>query len=72
MKRVFWFAILCVWLAAPSWLAAQEGHGDYDHATVGIFADYFRLAPSSSSTTNFVGFGARAAFQHQPSRPDRR
>ncbi len=62
MKRVFWFAILSALLAAPSWLAAQEGHGDYDHATVGIFADYFRFAPSSSSHTNFVGFGARAAF----------
>jgi polyisoprenoid-binding protein YceI len=62
MKRVFWFAILSALLAAPSWLAAQEGHGDYDHASVGIFADYFRFAPSSSSTTNFVGFGARAGF----------
>ena len=62
MKRVFWFAILSALLAAPSWLVAQEGHGDYDHATVGIFADYFRFAPSSSSTTNFVGFGARAGF----------
>ena len=63
MKRVIWFAILSAVLAAPSWLAAQEGHGDYDHGAVGIFADYFRFAPASSSkATNFVGFGARAAF----------
>ena len=61
MKRIFWFAILSALLAAPSWLAAQEGHGDYDHASVGIFADYFRFAPTSTSHTNFVGFGARAA-----------
>jgi hypothetical protein len=61
MKRIFWFAILSALLAAPSWLAAQEGHGDYDHASVGIFADYFRFAPNSSHT-NFVGFGARAGF----------
>jgi len=62
MKRTFLFAILSALLAAPSWLAAQEGHGDYDHASVGIFADYFRFAPTSNSHTNFVGFGARAAF----------
>ena len=62
MKRTFLFAILSVLLAAPSWLAAQEGHGDYDHASVGIFADYFRFAPTSNSHTNFVGFGARAGF----------
>jgi len=42
---------------------AQEGTADYNHGSVGIFADYFRFAPnSSSSTTNFVGFGARAGF----------
>ncbi len=62
MKRVIWLAILSTLIAAPSWLMAQEGHGDYDHATVGIFADYFRFSPTSSHTTNFVGFGARAAF----------
>jgi len=49
-------------IAAPSWLAAQEGRGDYDHGQVGIFADYFRFSPTSSNTTNFVGFGARTGF----------
>jgi hypothetical protein len=62
MKRVFWFAILSALLAAPSWLSAQETHGDYDHGSFGIFADYFRFAPVSNSHTNFVGFGARAGF----------
>jgi len=62
MKRVIWLAILSTLIAAPSRLMAQEGHGDYDHATVGIFADYFRFSPTSNHTTNFVGFGARAAF----------
>ncbi len=62
MKRLFWFAILSALLAAPSWLAAQETHGDYDHGSVGIFADYFRFAPTGASHTNFIGFGARAGF----------
>jgi hypothetical protein len=62
MKRVIWFAVLSILIAAPSWLVAQEGGGDYNHGTVGIFADYFRFSPTSKSTTNFVGFGARAAF----------
>lgn len=63
MKRVLGLAILGALLAAPSWMMAQEGHGDYDHGSVGIFADYFRFDPSSAvNPTNFVGFGARAAF----------
>ena len=62
MKRVIWFAILSALLAVPSWLAAQEAPEQYNHATVGIFADYFRFAPTSNSKTNFVGFGGRAAF----------
>jgi len=43
-------------------LVAQESHADYDHGSVGIFADYFRFAPTGTSHTNFVGFGARAGF----------
>jgi hypothetical protein len=63
MKRVIWLAILTILVTAPSWLMAQEGRGDYNHATVGIFADYFRFDPSSSSkAVNFVGFGARTGF----------
>lgn len=63
MKRAFWFATILALLAAPSLSMAQEGGGDYNHGSVGIFADYFRFAPnSSSSTVNFVGFGARAGF----------
>jgi hypothetical protein len=61
MKRIVWSVILGVLMTAPTWLAAQEGGGAYDHASVGIFADYFRFSPGSY-TTNFVGFGARAGF----------
>ena len=62
MKRILGLAILSVLVAAPSWLMAQE-NATYDHGSVGIFADYFRFAPSSASrVTNFVGFGGRAAF----------
>src|SRR6185437_9815860 len=59
MKRIIWLTVVGVLTAAPSWLAAQEGGGDYNHASVGIFADYMRFSPGRS-TTNFVGFGARA------------
>jgi hypothetical protein len=63
MKRVLWFAIIGILVAAPSWMTAQETRGEYDHATIGIFADYFRFDPSSHSrAVNFVGFGARTAF----------
>jgi hypothetical protein len=61
MKKIMWLAMVGLLIAAPSWLAAQEGGSDYDHGSVGIFADYFRFTPGSH-TTNFVGFGARAAF----------
>jgi len=62
MKRLIGLAILSALIAAPSWLMAQEAPGEYDHGSVGIFADYLRFAPTSRSTTNFVGVGARAAF----------
>lgn len=62
MKRIIWLAALSALLAIPSLMFAQEAN-DYDHATVGIFADYFRFAPNNfDNATNFVGFGARAAF----------
>jgi hypothetical protein len=62
MKRILGFAILSLLMAVPSGLMAQENE-NYDHGSVGIFADYFRFSPfSGAHTTNFVGFGARAAF----------
>ena len=61
MKRFIWLAVLTSMAAMPYSLVAQEAT-DYNHAAVGIFADYFRFSPTSSSKTNFVGFGARAAF----------
>jgi hypothetical protein len=62
MKKIIGLAIMGILMAAPSWLMAQE-NDTYDHGSVGIFADYFRFDPSSAArVTNFVGFGARAAF----------
>jgi hypothetical protein len=61
MKKIMWLAMVALLIAAPSWLAAQEGGADYDHGSVGIFADYMRFSPGAR-TTNFVGFGARAGF----------
>lgn len=66
MKRLIGLAILSALIAAPSWLMAQEAHPDYDHGSVGIFADYFRFAPNGSNVTNFVGIGGRAAFNPNP------
>jgi hypothetical protein len=61
MKKIMWLAMVGLLIAAPSWLAAQEGGSDYNHGSVGIFADYMRFSPGAR-TTNFVGFGARAGF----------
>ena len=62
MKRILGLAILSVVVAAPSWLMAQENN-NYDHGSVGIFADYFRFNPGSGARNiNFIGFGARAGF----------
>jgi hypothetical protein len=43
---------LIFFLATPSWLAAQENHGE-----VGIYGDYFHFAPGPSA--NYVGIGGR-------------
>lgn len=62
MKRILGLAILSILMAAPSWLTAQENN-NYDHASVGVFADYFRFSPGSGAReTNFVGLGARVGF----------
>ncbi len=61
MRRSIRLAIVSILIAAPSWLLAQERGGDYNHATVGIFADYLRFSPTDPNI-NFVGFGARTGF----------
>jgi len=61
MKRSIRLAIVSILVAVPSWLLAQERGGDYDHASVGIFADYLSFSPTTPHI-NFVGFGARTAF----------
>jgi hypothetical protein len=61
MKAVSWLSILGLLVAIPSALQAQEGGEESNHGSVGIFADYFRFSPAST-TTNFVGFGGRASF----------
>jgi hypothetical protein len=61
MKKFMWMAMVGLLIAAPSLLAAQECGPDYDHGSVGIFADYMRFSPGAR-TTNFIGFGARAGF----------
>ena len=61
MKRNVRLAIVSMLITAPSWLLAQERGGDYNHASVGIFADDLNFSPTTPNI-NFVGFGARTAF----------
>lgn len=42
----------------------ESGRYTLNHAEFGVYADYFRLAPGSS--TNYVGAGGRVAFNVQP------
>jgi hypothetical protein len=46
--------------------APGESSSALNHGEVSAYADYFRFAPSSSSTANFVGVGGRAGFNVQP------
>jgi hypothetical protein len=75
MKKYLYALVgACMSLALPSWMAAQsqpsqpaESPSFLNHAEVGVYADYFRFAPSGeSSSTNFVGVGGRAAFNMNP------
>ncbi len=82
MKRISILASLIVSLALPCSLSAQataaaDGGGGQtaqsgespfarNHGEVGVFADYFRFAPTGSSTTNFVGTGGRIGFNVHP------
>jgi hypothetical protein len=56
----------------PSWAVAQApsrvqepSRYTLNHGEVGIFGDYFKFSPGGNST-NFVGLGARAAFNVNP------
>ena len=60
MKRIAIIIGLGVCLALPSWMVAQEDHGE-----VGVFADYLRFAPTDS-VTNFVGVGGRLGINASP------
>jgi len=76
------FAALPAWLAAqsnqmllsapqPAESSSQVGsppqrpYPAKDHGEFGVFADYFRFKPANT-TTNYVGVGARAAFNAHP------
>ena len=61
MKPNIRLTIVSILITVPSLLMAQEGGGDYNHATVGIFAENLNFSPTTPNI-NFVGFGARAAF----------
>lgn len=61
MKRFVFLLVLSCGLALPSAVMAQS----YDHAEVGVFADYLNLG-ATDPHINFVGVGGRAAFNVHP------
>ncbi len=71
MKRFTLFAVLGFCLAVPSLVMAQS---EYNHAEVGVFADYFRFS-TPNPNINFVGVGGRIAanvhpnIRHHPGSP---
>jgi hypothetical protein len=44
---------------------SESGRYTLNHAEIGVYADYFRLAPANS-TANYVGTGGRFAFSVRP------
>src|SRR5579864_6908843 len=63
MKRCLGLVIgLLLFIAGPM-VMAQES---YEHAEVGVFADYFRFSRTDPHI-NFIGLGGRAAFNIRPS-----
>ena len=72
LKQLANAVALLTMTAFPAWVAGQTtgrvqepSRYSLDHAEVGIFGDYFRFSPGGNST-NFVGLGARAAFNVHP------
>jgi hypothetical protein len=46
--------------------APGESRYTLNHAEVGAYADYFRFAPASGTSANYVGVGGRAGFNVNP------
>jgi hypothetical protein len=64
MRRLSLLLVLGTCLAAPSWVAAQDT-GTYNHAEVGVFADYLRFG-AVDPAANMVGLGGRVGFNVHP------
>lgn len=64
MKRYLGLVIGSLLLAAAPMVMAQEAN-TYNHAEVGVFADYFRFADTRPQI-NFIGLGGRVAFNLHP------
>jgi len=63
MRRYLGLVIGLLLLAAAPRVMAQD---DYDHAEVGVFADYTRFGLTDPHI-NLIGLGGRAAFNIRPS-----
>lgn len=46
--------------------APGESRYTLNHAEIGVYADYFRFAPASGTTANYVGTGGRFGFNVNP------
>jgi len=44
----------------------ETGRYTLNHAEVGAFGDYFRIAPANTTAHNYVGVGGRLGFSIQP------
>jgi len=81
MKRILGCAGLAALLALPLSINAQDqstspppqyvqnaphSRWDYNHATVGVYGDLFRVSPSGGSAVNFLGLGARVGINVHP------
>jgi hypothetical protein len=64
MKRILLFAALVLCLSVPMLVFAQN-ESTYNHAEVGVFADYMNYE-ASHPHINFVGVGGRLGFNVHP------
>jgi hypothetical protein len=46
--------------------AESNGRYTLNHAEIGVYGDYFRLAPANTTAHNYVGVGGRLGFNIQP------